>query len=152
MVTCTSLSSLTETHRLDWDILSTHQITHRFLEWLENFIHRNHRFIKLATHETAGSREASITQLSNEDPQAVDSGMSSLLVAGIGACPKMCRQILGPFIVASGPKLGFEWVMAWFDSNGDRALGHCKSVHGEQLLISQEVESVSLVNNPALAS
>lgn len=78
--------------------------------------------------------------------------MSSLLVAGIGACPKMCRQILGPFIVASGPKLGCEWVMARFDSNGDRALDHCKSVHGEQLLISQEVESVSLVNNPALAS
>lgn len=133
MVTCTSLSSITKTHRLDWDIPSTNQITHRSLEWLEEFIHRNHRFIKLATHETAGSMEASITQLSNE---VIDPGMSSLLVAGIGACPKMCRQILGPIIVASGPKLGCEWVMAQFDSNGDRALDHCRSVHGEQLLIS----------------
>lgn len=62
--------------------------------------------------------EAFITQLSNEDPLAIDTGMSRLLIAGIGACPEMYMQILGLIIVASVPKLGCELIMAQFGSNG----------------------------------
>lgn len=33
-----------EHHRLTWDVLFTNQIDYRYLEWLKNFFHRNHRF------------------------------------------------------------------------------------------------------------
>ena len=50
--------------------------------WLENCTHRNHRFIKSATHGAVESMEASATRLSREAPLAIDTGMSGLLVAG----------------------------------------------------------------------
>lgn len=74
--------------------------------------------MKLVTHKTVENMQASVTQLSREDPLANDTGMSRLLVVGIDACPKRCRQILGAFVVARTPELWCELIMAQFGSNG----------------------------------
>lgn len=58
--------------RLACDIPSANQISYRFSEWVENFVHRKLRFIRLVTHKTVESVEAPITQLSSEARLAND--------------------------------------------------------------------------------